>query len=245
MIERKNLVLRDGFAFPALQSVVNEEKGIVFVLHGLYVQKETQINELNSLNHNGINAIAIDAPHHGERKDGLLYLMHNLSDYEKYQILLGIVQQQVLEIERIIDYYHSVIHKKVAFIGISMGAYSAFGSLRVKHKPDACVPILGSPDWLQRNKGQNDIRSILELSGPAQNTNKLEQTPLFIVNAGSDKTVFPEASRKFAKLLKPKYKDLPNKLVYLEYPESDHSMREEDWNDAWHKIITWLKSEGF
>ena len=138
-----------------------------------------------------------------------------------------------------------IYNKRVAFIGISMGAFAVFGSLKGQVQPDACVSILGSPDWSQPNKPEDEPKSILELSGPANDSSSLSQTPIMIVNAGKDMTVSANPSRLFVDKIKGAFHKKPDNLVYLEYPESDHSMRECDWNDAWTKVLSWLKVQGF
>lgn len=223
----------------------NEKKDFIIILHGLYVQKETQINELRSLAQNGFNAFAVDAPHHGSRSDGYLEIMKSSSASERHQMLLGIVQQQACEIERIVSFCRSNHNKRVAVIGISMGAFSVFGSLKGSILPDACVPILGSPDWTDPSKALDEPKSILELSGPMHSIEKIAKTSLMIVNAGLDDVVSPQASRSFVKKMQKTYEKEPQNLVYNEYPESNHSMREVDWNNAWEKILLWLKEQRF
>ena len=244
---RLTLTPNDYLAIPALISQPDNIEGnsIVFVLHGLNVCKETQIPDIENLSQRGFTAISIDAPHHGERKDGYLEILNSSSKRKSHQLLLGIIQRQAAELEELIKYYKNVQKKKVAVIGISMGGFTAFASLRQQIKPDLCIPFLASPDWRDPEKLESEARSPLEIAGPADYPEEVYPTPLFIVNAGKDTTVNSKASREFYSDLKNYYKQQPERLKYIEYPDSDHMMRPNDWFDAWDIVVSWLRKFNF
>lgn len=218
----------------------------VIVLHGLGVSKEIQIPELERLRHAGFFAIALDAPHHGNRSDGILDFINSSSGHERYHILLSSIMQHCSEIAALVDFLRSEGKKKVAVTGISMGGHTAFAMLRMlESRPDLIAPFLGTPDFRTRNPHYYLPASPLELAGPAHHLEEVYPASLFIVNAGSDSVVSPVPAREFVQQLRPFYKNSPELLEYHEYPESDHMMRPADWFDAWEKFVERLKKEGF
>jgi hypothetical protein len=246
MIQRLTITPDDCTAIPGIIAAPEKEKNsVVFVLHGLNVCKETQIPDIESLANKGFHTIAIDAPHHGERKDGFLEYMQDSSPRKRHQLLLYLIQQQVLELDAIVKFYQQKLQKKVAVIGISMGGFVAFGCLRNPNKPDFISPFLASPNWRDPQKNNQDSFSILEKSGPADFPDEALPTPLLIVNASLDTTVPAKESQIFYKNLQPTYLKNSNKIEYFEYPESEHMMRPDDWFNAWDKVIGRLEDYGF
>ena len=130
---------------------------------------------------------------------------------------------------------------KVGIAGISLGGFISFAAVPVEKRLSACVPILGSPDWNHRDGRQPDAH-LLELmkQAPIHVPQEFPPCALLIANAAKDILVPPQASRVFAEALVPFYAAVPERLHYLEYPESEHMMREQDWVDLWRQIIVWL-----
>ncbi len=246
MIQKLTITPNDSTAIPAITASPEIARdSVVFVLHGLNVCKETQIPDIESLAKNGFHTIAMDAPHHGERKDGFLEYLQDSSPRKKHQLLLLIIQQQVLELDLIVKFYREKLKKKVAVIGISMGGFVAFGTLRNPNKPDFVAPFLASPNWRDPAKKTGDSFSILERSGPIDFQTEVYPTPLLMVNAGLDTTVPAGEAKIFFEKLKPAYESVPDKIEYHEYPESEHMMRPDDWFNAWDIVIDRLRRNGF
>lgn len=237
--------LLPGHEISALCSGDTSSQSAVIVLHGLGVSKEVQIPELERLRHAGFFAIALDAPHHGSRCDGLLDYINSAKGHERYHVLLSSVMQHCSEITCLIEFLRNEGKKKIAVVGISMGAHTAFALLRMSSRPDLIAPFLGTPDFRTRNPQYYLPPSPLELSGPAHHLEEVYPASLFIVTAGSDSVVNPAPAREFAEKLKPYYEKCPEKLTYNEYPDSDHMMRPADWFDAWEKFVQRLRQEGF
>ncbi len=217
----------------------------VIVLHGLGVSKEVQIPELERLRHSGFFAMALDAPHHGARADGLMDVFNKLHGHERHHVLLSFVLQQIAEVTSLVQHLKSKNYKKVAVTGISMGGHVAFGLLRMESRPDLIAPFIGTPDYRIRDNNVSIPPSPAEISGPADHYESVFPASLFIVNAGKDSVVPPGPSRKFVEKIKPFYSACPEKLEYHEYPDSDHMMKPSDWFDAWEKFLARLKAENF
>ena len=231
----------NGVEVPALVSSRGIGSSVVINLHGLDVSKEVNITDMNRLEDAGFWSVTIDAPHHGERNDGYLDIMRNANRREAYLMLLSIINQEAAEVADLVNFYKSQ-GKKVAVSGISMGAYATYALMMINRQPDLFVTFMGNPDF--RYKGSKYF-STLEMSGPIDNVDKIFPANLLIVNAGSDDVVDPDGARRFYNAVKPFYKEAPEKLEYLEYPESGHLMRPEDWFNAWDALIERLHREGF
>ena len=241
MTQLKTILNLNSVDVPALVCSKEIGNSVIINLHGLDVSKEVNIIDMDRLEEAGFWSVTIDAPHHGERDDGYLDIMRNANKREAYFMFLSIIQQEATEVTDLVKFYKSQ-EKKVAVYGISMGAYATYSLMMINREADLFAPFMGNPDF--RAKG-NFIYSLPEISGPIDNCDKIFPANMFIVNAGSDDVVDPEGARRFYKAIKPYYKDNPEKLEYLEYPESGHLMRPNDWFDAWDALIARLKREGF
>lgn len=241
MSQIKTTLNLNGVDVPALVSSKEIDKSVIICLHGLDVSKEVNETDMNRLEEAGFWCVSIDAPHHGERKDGYLDIMRTANKREAYSMLMTIIQQEAAEVTDLIRLYKSQ-GKKVAVYGVSMGAYATYALMMLNREADLFAPFMGNPDF--RFIGSK-VFSKLETIGPIDNVDKIFPANLFIINAGSDDVVDPNGARKFYEAIKPYYKTSPEKLEYLEYPESGHLMRPEDWFNAWDAFIARLKREGF
>ncbi|MBU1105768.1 MAG: alpha/beta fold hydrolase [Candidatus Riflebacteria bacterium] len=233
-----------GLELPVLCAGNQDHHSAVVVLHGLNCYKEKQQAELDRLSAAGFFAMAVDAPHHGERTDGAMDVFNRLNGYERHHFLLASVLQHASEISGLVEELRKK-YTKVAVMGISMGGHSVFAMLRLANRPDLLAPFLATPDFRARNLADRLPVSPLESTGPIDHVEEVFPAPLFMVTAGSDSVVRPVATRKFHELLLPIYQSCPELLEYHEYPESDHLMRAEDWYDAWRRFVERLGRDGF
>jgi len=225
-----------GLNLPAIYAGSPSSSEVVIVLHGLGVSKETQIPELQRLKGQGFFAVAVDAPHHGEREDGYLGVMQlQKTPFEKHLFLLKIIWQQACEVAAMIKFYRDQ-RKKVAVVGISMGGFAAFALLNGPVLPDFCAPFLASPDFSCPERPADLPLSCLEKSGPAHALKEVPDCDLFMVNAGSDEVISETATADFFATLKSAKGFDANRIQYHTYAESQHFMRPADWYDAWEKL---------
>ncbi|MBF0543032.1 MAG: alpha/beta fold hydrolase [Candidatus Riflebacteria bacterium] len=202
---------------------------LVVVFHGLGGSKEIQKKELEFLANAGFTAVAIDAPHHGERRSSFLDEIDLEKNPEcRHQLFIRLVSQASEEIPHLITYFRNEGFDRIAVAGISLGAYTAFGSVLYQPYPDALIPLLGSPDWGISNS-------------PHKHLDRFSRIPIMAVVAGKDTVVLPGPCRGlFSAMFENGMFDL-NQVKLLEYPYSEHFMRGEDWDDAWRQIIAFLK----
>ncbi len=222
---------------PALETDGEMTDTVVIVLHGSDVSKEINQPDMQRLEEAGFWSICIDAPHHGERADGYMNIAAGCNPREQYLMMLSVVHQEAAEVAELIKYF-KWLGKKVVLLGISMGAYAVFATLMLCKEADLYATFMGNPDF--KFKEANTF-SLPETACPAENMDKVFPASLFMVNAGRDEFVDPNGARSFYEKLKPCYENCPERLQLLEYPESSHMMRAEDWFDAWDRFIARIK----
>ena len=210
---------------------VGISKGAILFYHGLKACKETNLKELKSLAEYGFLAVGIDNAGHGERHSpDLDDIVANRKAGEEG--FLKLVRETVDEIPSVID---ALVEKglaspdKIGVSGISMGGYIAYGSVLADKRIKASAPILGSPVWESTRNGS-----------PHYHPDDFYPTALLVQNAGKDINVPARFSREFIEKLTPRYKESPQKLNYIEYPNSEHFMLEEDWNHLWSNVLNWF-----
>lgn len=194
--------------------------GTVLLYHGLKASKETHLKELEQLAERGFLAIGVDAHGHGERAlPDLSAFMAEGGDF--HGNFLKLVRPTVAEIPHLLARLASMEQTgPVAVMGISMGGYVAFAAPLVCPRLATVVPILGSPVW----EGSQD--------SPHLRPEAFAQVALLAWNAGRDVNVPPGPAREFVARIGKEY---------MEYAESDHFMRPEDWHDGWRRTLEWLE----
>lgn len=206
----------------------------VVVLHGLGASAEVNRGELESLAHTGFAAVGVDAPHHGRRRDGWLDTMGSLQDLGAHVRFLQLLHEAIPEVSRVIDHLQDEGHWPISLLGISMGAFTALGVARRDRRVAATVSILGSPDWSFRGGAHPPELEALAREAPVYEPLALTRAPLLLLNAGRDTDVPPDAARSFAAA-----NAGPN-VEYVEYPESEHLVRPDDWADLWQRALGFL-----
>jgi alpha-beta hydrolase superfamily lysophospholipase len=203
----------------------------VVVLHGLGASAEVNRPELVSLAEAGFAAVGVDAPHHGQRRDAWLDEMGSLESPPSHERFLRLLLEAIPEVSQVVDHLVDEGHWPIGVLGISMGAYTALGVARADSRVAAAVSFLGSPDWRPVRGAPTETTRVLMRGAPASEPGRLTGLPLLLLNAGRDTDVPPDAARAFAR---------QHGLEYVEYPESEHQMRPDDWADAWRRALAFL-----
>jgi hypothetical protein len=209
---------------------------LIFLLHGYSSNKESNTNEIKMLAQAGYDVLAIDAPHHGKRNTTRLDEIENGTGGSFINFMLDVVIEQAEEISLLIDLYSQWKYKQFIVAGVSMGGIAAFYTASVEPRLKHVIPILGSPDW--KMFGDSLDLKYIKIN-PADKLNQFKNVNLLVINAGKDINVPQKYSREFIDALKNKYPD--GNFTFIEYPESEHFMRGEDWQDLWQQVIIWLK----
>jgi len=228
-------------AIPALiASQSGAQSPSVIVLHGLSASKESHRKELESLAMAGYYAIALDAPHHGERRSAWLQEMASAQGAQAHLLLLRMLPSLVNDTLTVVRQLQTTGHGPVGLVGISMGAFAALAASARDTTVATTVSILGSPDWSPRQGPVTPEMMGLMADAPIHRVDRFAPRALFLANAGLDVPVPPAASRRFADMLRPLYTDCPDRLAYHEYPLSEHHMRPSDWDDLWQRTLDFL-----
>lgn len=212
----------------------------VLVCHGLGAYADVQRPELERLARAGYLAVGLDAPHHGSRRDQWLDAMAAARPPESQVLLVGLVREAVAEVSLAIDELLGAGCDRVALLGVSMGAYTALAAATEDARVSATVSLLGSPDWAPRTGPVNDELRSLMSQAPAARPPELLRHPVLLVNAALDEHVPARLARAFARNVAERHPELAPRLAYVEYPESGHFMREQDWHDAWAHALGFL-----
>ena len=211
----------------------------VLVLHGWAASKESHAKELALLAEAGFDALAPDAPGHGERVDGRVERLEKGRRDRWHEGFLELVGAQAAEMPALAGELRERGAAKVAAVGISMGACVALSAQATYRCFDAVSSLLGTPELEPRATARRTRRlDELLARAPAKHLEAFARLPLLLANGGLDEHVPPHASRRFAKALRERFG--PEACDYLEYPRSGHFMRPEDWEDLWRNATRFL-----
>lgn len=196
-----------------------EPRPVVFFYPGLHSTKETHRKELESIASRGFLAIGVDAVGHGER--GIDDLSAFLNRGELRMQVTKLLRPTSEEVPLLVDHFATLGHGPFGLAGISFGGMLAFGAMLGEPRLRAVVAILGDPGWW------------------SPNLSAFEKTALFAWNGGRDQHVDPRGAREFLAELRRVYPH--GDFEYREYPNSDHFMKPDDWDDGWQATLAWFE----
>ncbi|MBI5542484.1 MAG: alpha/beta fold hydrolase [Deltaproteobacteria bacterium] len=213
--------------------------GTVLVYPGMGAAKEVQVKECRALAEAGLLAVAVDAVGHGGRR--WRDFEARMSSPQAHAHFLEMIDRSAREVPAILDGLKALLGDatgRFGITGISMGGFIAFAAAAHEPRLEVIVPVLGSPDWSVCARGDEALLA----HSPHRSPGAFAPRPLLALNAGRDRNVPPEPTREFVEeLLRPLYSgELGSRLEYHEYPESEHQMRPEDWEDLWGRVVSWM-----
>jgi hypothetical protein len=197
--------------------------------------------DVASLARAGFTVLVVTAPHHGARRSPLVDAVIEAQGPPAHELFLRIVREAVAELPAIADRALRELGGPLGVVGVSMGAYTALAAAAAEPRLSVVVSILGSPDWAPRQGKPTPANRAWLAEAPSRRPERFPPRALLLGNAGRDVNVPPAATRAFVAALRPLYADHPDRLEYHEYPESEHFMREADWNDLWRRTLAWLR----
>lgn len=213
----------------------------VIMMHGLSSSADVQRYELNRLADLGLSAVGVDAPHHGARWDGWVDEMGRWGPQSHHANLLRLILESAQDVCRVIDHLASEGHGPIGLAGVSLGAYTALTVAAWDARVRATVSILGSPDWTPRDGYVTDELRELMQHAPVHRPEECARSPLLLVNGGQDNLVPAHWARDFSWRVREHFPWLGSHVEYVEYPESEHFMRGEDWDDLWNRALGFLR----
>ncbi|MDX2175645.1 MAG: alpha/beta fold hydrolase [Candidatus Sumerlaeia bacterium] len=223
--ESRLLLLSEGGARDAAR------RGTVLMYHGLWSHKDANLAELEALARAGFLAVGVDQWGHGERstEETRRHLDPEAPDFrERFHdaIRRGAAEIPGLLNELIAE--RAAYEDRLGVCGISMGGHLAYQALVIEPRFKAAVAVLGSPRW-------ND-----PLPSPADRIERFRAPALLSQTAGRDDLVPPDRARDFHRSLAEQFGD-PDRHAYIEYPESGHMMRGDDWAECWRRTVEWFE----
>lgn len=194
----------------------------VLFYHGLHTDKDTHRRELESLAARGFLALGVDAAGHGGRR------MPDLSGFVNRGPLLEqvakLLRPSLAEIPLLLDFLEAEGYGPFGLCGISFGGLLGYAAPHYEGRLRAVAAILADPSWCH----------------PYQHLGAYEQVALLAWNGGVDQHVSAEPASRFISHLQSTFAQ--GRYEYREYPESDHFMRPQDWEDGWKRTLGWFES---
>lgn len=206
-------------------------RGTVLVHHGLGGSIDGQTKELVTLAERGFLAVGVDNVGHGAR--AWPDLEARLSGPGVEEEFLGAVYDTAAELPRLVDALlaRGWAHESgLGQTGISMGGFVSYRARLEEPRLVALCPVLGTPRW----KRFEDLE-------PARFAEAFAPVALLAQNAGADVNVPPEDAREFHEMLRPLYLAHPERLDYVEFPDCEHFMPEDEWNRLWANVLDWFE----
>lgn len=207
------------------------QNGTVLFFHGLGASKDVQLHDLKNLAQHGFLVVGMDNVGHGERRYADFERKFSTENANLERDFQQAVLETAQEVPLIVAELQkrALIHEeRVGITGISMGGFITYRALIEYTKFKAAVSILGSPKW----KGDHPL-------SPHLHCRCFFPTPLMSLNAGKDTSVPAHNARELHEQLQEWY--AKEQHQYIEYPDSEHFMQENDWNDLWQNMVGWFR----
>jgi len=203
------------------------ERGTVLFYHGFSAGREVNHKELALLAEAGFAAVGIDAVGHGNRRDPDWDAKFGEGgDWETH--FLDLVRRSSAEVPTIIDalIVRGWAHRgRIGICGISMGGMIAFGALPSEQRISAAVSIVSAP----RTLTTTDLA-------------KIPPCAILSQSAGRDTTVPASEAERFHQRMAGYYREMPERNAFINYPESEHMMRADDWDQGvMPRTVRWFQ----
>ncbi|MBS4536144.1 alpha/beta fold hydrolase [Clostridium sp. D2Q-14] len=209
---------------------IEGELPTVIYYHGWGSNKDNQVFLAKTIAKEGYRVILPDAPKHGER--GKL-------DFDKFDTMKNNFLKIVIEaVEESKDLICDIISKlnidseKIAIMGHSMGGFISSGVFAMNKNIKCLINLNGSAAWEYSAKlfegyykklfaTEDEIDNIKKLD-PVRHKEGLYPRPILLVHGNKDSQVPIDIQKYFMNEIKPVYKDKPERLHMIEYPELNH-----------------------
>lgn len=118
----------------------------------------------------------------------------------------------------------------VGIAGLSFGGFVSYAAVVADARIQAAAPVVGSPQW-----------RLPWSDSPHLHLDRFYPTALLSQTAGLDTTQPPTVVRTFHQHLTPYYVQAPERLSYIEYPNSAHDLAPQDDEKVWNAVVHWFE----
>lgn len=214
-------------------------QGTILFYHGFGASKETYVSVLQRLAEAGFLVVGIDGIGHGERRYADFderfpaFEPHLVGNMQLEAAFLSAVRATAQEVPLIID---ALIERgwahpeRIGISGHSFGGFVTYAAVVTDKRIQVAAPVSGSPEW-----------KLPWPESPHLHLEKFFPTALLSQTASKDTRVLPDFARALHYRLASCYAQAPERLHYIEYPNSSHDLSEEDWEQAWNAAARWFE----
>ncbi len=214
---------------------------VVLCCHGITGHKAEppHLEDYRVFSEAGLTVIALDAPHHGDRKDAFQEEMRKVFDWrnqpEGSAHFWDAVERAAAEIPLLLDLLEVT---EAGIYGFSMGGMIGYRALTLDKRLCAAVMLNTTPERWEGPSTPEFTR--LETLSPAHFPDAFPPCALWAVGSGKDTAVDPEMARRFVERLRPLYAEFPERLAYYEYPHASHVPLGEERDDFRRRGAAWF-----
>ncbi len=210
---------------PNISSIRDDRPHIIVVHGGTPRGKDGMYNRVvKGLIRNGMNVLAIDMLHFGERKTGLLTTFRNDDKaknlYNRKSVYLNWVIQTTKDVSRSFDLlvnHYNASSDKIGYVGVSRGGQVGFIVTGVEKRFNAAALLIaGHLDALETGH--------LAAACPANYVARIYPTPTFLLNGTFDSDYDMERS------VKPLHKQFNPESTEIHWMEVGHTITEDGFN---------------
>lgn len=208
------------------QPEIAAAQGTVLLFHGFSVDALANIRELESLAEQGFLAVGVDNAGHGRRRDPHWDQKFNAGDDHWRRHFFDLVDQSVAEVPLILNALQArgwLPSGNAGAVGISMGGLIVYEAIVHEPRIVSATPIIATPVRI------------------ADQASKFYPAAILSQTAGRDAVVPWQEAAAFHQSLEPFYVDQPSRQKWINYPDSPHTLREQDWHQIWANVLAWHK----
>ena len=238
---------------PTLQCVTIDErirmKPLVILSHAFQSSKEFWQDKLVYLAAAGYYAVAMDNRGHGERKgpDFKSRVFEN-DGFNLYEVR-RLIKETADDIPILIDHFsthENVDAERIGMVGVSMGGFIAFRALVIDDRIRVAAPVIASPYFDEKPRdvplaNRPEINRALDdysqKFSPAYCPEQFYPRALLIQVGGQDQHLDAGRVRQFYETLKPYYRRIPAKLMFIREANTGHEFTDSMWSN----VIKWFK----
>jgi alpha-beta hydrolase superfamily lysophospholipase len=213
-------------------------RGTILFYHGFGESKDTSISVLQRLAKAGFLAVGVDGIGHGERRYPDFHerfppiTPHLIGNVDLEAAFLSTVRATTQEVPFILD---ALIERgwahpgHIGIAGHSFGGFVTYAAVIADKRIQVAASVVGSPEW-----------RLPWPESPHLHLDRFFPVALLSQVASKDTNVLPEFAHALHHRLVPYYAQAPERLHFIEYPNSPHDLSAEDWEKAWDMVATWF-----